>query len=277
MGQNWDNFLKNLGEWHGSFTKFTPDGIQLDSTPSILNLTGLEDNQLVVFRLRRFGADPTKPTSDYTQEYRTLGKQALFFETGAFSKGALQYGPFSEFGAEYGFVAPDRRMRLVQLFDKQGAFSELVLIREFRTGSDATERPPLDMVQLVGKWEGTACSAYPNWSHSQMMDTTLEIVDLGNGKFQYKFTSSAGQSFSNTAQLKNDHQLTFLDSATPQTMLLLPDGTSSHVPLDIKVRQAFFVESGWLVNPTRRERLIRYYDHKGEWISATHVIEHKIR
>jgi hypothetical protein len=276
MGQNWDNFLKNLGEWHGSFTQFSPEGRQLDSTLSILNLTGLEDNQLVIFRLRRFGADPTTPISDYSQEYRSLGKQGLFFDTGAFSKGALQYGPFSEFGAEYGFVGPDRRMRLVQLFDKQGAFSELILIREFRTGSEAEERPALDMQQLVGKWEGKACSAYPNWSYSQTMDTTLEITDLGNGKFQHNFSSSAGQSFQNTAQL-TDRQLTFLDSATPQKMLLLPDGASSHVPLGIKVRQAFFVESGWLVSPNHRERLIRYYDHKGEWISATHVVEHKVR
>ncbi|MEI6429464.1 MAG: DUF3598 family protein [Pseudanabaena sp. ELA607] len=275
MGQNWDNFLKNLGEWHGSFTKVSAEGVLLGSTPSILNLTGLEDNQLVIFRLRRFGEDSDSPTSDYSQEYRSLGKQGLFFDTGAFSKGALQYGPFSEFGAEYGFVGVDRRLRLVQLFDKQGCFSEVVLIREFRTGSDGQERPALDMHQLVGKWEGKACNAYPNWSHSQIMDTTLEIKDLGNGKFYQQFASSSGQSFANTAQLMGN-QLTFVDSATPQRMLLLPDGTSSHVPLEIKVRQAFFVESGWLVSPTRRERLIRYYDHKGEWISATHFIEHKV-
>jgi hypothetical protein len=91
----------------------------LDSTPSILNLEGFENNQLVRFRLRRFssGGYSEPPLSDYSQEYRPLGKQAVFFETGAFSKGSLQLAPFSEFGAEYGFLSENRRLRFVQLYD----------------------------------------------------------------------------------------------------------------------------------------------------------------
>jgi Domain of unknown function (DUF3598) len=91
MNSNWDNFLKNLGEWNGSFTNVSSAGEILDSTPSILNLTGLEDNNLVTFRLRRFpaGGDGEQPISDTRAEYRSLGKQAVFFDTGAFSKGLV--------------------------------------------------------------------------------------------------------------------------------------------------------------------------------------------
>ncbi len=112
---NWTNFLKNLGEWQGSFTSVSPEGELLNSTPSILNLEGLENNQLVLFRLRRFGAGgySEPPISDYSQEYRSVGRQIIFFETGAFSKGSLQLAPFSEFGAEYGFVAENRLLRFV--------------------------------------------------------------------------------------------------------------------------------------------------------------------
>jgi hypothetical protein len=152
MESNWENFLKNLGEWVGSFTQVSTDGELLSSTPSILKLEGLEDNQLVRFRVRRFATDiGEQPTVDTIQEYRSLGRQAVFFETGAFSKGSLQVAPFSEFGAEYGFVAGDRRSRLVQLFGKQGSFDSLTLIREIRSGTEATLRPDLTVAQLVGK------------------------------------------------------------------------------------------------------------------------------
>ena len=50
---NWKNFLKNLGEWQGSFTSVSLEGELLNSTPSILSLEGREDNKLVLFRLRR--------------------------------------------------------------------------------------------------------------------------------------------------------------------------------------------------------------------------------
>ncbi|MFN7659125.1 MAG: DUF3598 family protein, partial [Dolichospermum sp.] len=112
MASNWENFLKNLGEWRGSFTKISADGEILDSTPSILNLEADDHNQVVLFRLRRFnsGNYDSPPIQDYQQEYRSLGRQNIFFATGAFSKGTLQLAPFSEFGAEYGFVDHDRRL-----------------------------------------------------------------------------------------------------------------------------------------------------------------------
>jgi hypothetical protein len=77
MPSNWENFLKNSGEWRGSFTKISPNGEILDSTPSILNLEAFDHNQAVLFRLRRFGASgyDSSPIQDYQQEYRSLGRQ----------------------------------------------------------------------------------------------------------------------------------------------------------------------------------------------------------
>ncbi len=106
---NWKNFLKNMGEWQGCFTTVSPDGKLLESISSILNLEALENNQLVRFRLRRYGAEGynSPPISDYSQEYRSLGRHLIFFDSGAFSKGSMQLAPFAEFGAEYGFVNGD--------------------------------------------------------------------------------------------------------------------------------------------------------------------------
>jgi hypothetical protein len=305
MESNWANFLKNLGEWEGTFTQISTDGELLDSVPSILTLEGLEDNQLIRFRLRRFATDiREEPTSDRSQEYSSLGKQAVFFDTGAFSKGSLQVAPFSEFGAEYGFVKENRRSRLVQLFDKQGAFSSLTLISEVRSGSNATIRPHLTVKQLVGKWKGTAYTCYSDWQDPDSYATSLEISEV-DGFLQQQISfgdspSAVGVSLplgtadafaeANATRTRTErlpqriitssaridtNQLHFEDGATPRRILLLPDGVSSNTPLQISHRQPFFVEAGWLLSANERQRLMRNYNEKGEWISSTHIIEHR--
>jgi Domain of unknown function (DUF3598) len=274
MNSNWENFLKNLGEWVGSFTQVSIDGEVLDSTPSILTLTGLEANQLVQFRLRRFATSiDEQPTSDRVQDYRSLGKQAVFFDTGAFSKGSLQVAPFAEFGAEYGFVAEDRRSRLVQLFDKQGCFSSLTLIREIRSGTNAILRPDLTVQQLVGTWAGIATTIYSDWTDPTTAAVSLEIgVVDGSLEQQLSFGS---RTIASTARI-DGNRLHFEAGTTPRQVLLLPDGVSSNVPLQISHRQPFFVEAGWLLSNDQRQRLIRSYNDKGEWISSTQVIEHRV-
>ncbi|HEY9751759.1 MAG TPA: DUF3598 family protein, partial [Coleofasciculaceae cyanobacterium] len=236
----------------------------------------LENNQLVRFRLRRYGSGgySEPPLSDYSQEYRTVGSQNIFFETGAFSKGSLQLAPFSEFGAEYGFVAENRRLRFVQLYDRQGNLSSLTLIREFRSGTDAGERPPLTVEQLLGQWQGTACTAYADWRPSDTCSTRLEVQDLGDGRLRQQL-SFGDRTLTSTAQIAGNILL-FEEGPSPRKILLLPDGTSSNTPLQLRLRQPFFVEVGWLVTEQQRQRLVRSYNEKGEWISATHVIEHRV-
>ena len=328
MASKWENFLKNLGEWQGSFTSISTEGELLDSTSSILNLEGLENNQLVRFRLRRFGSggDNQPPLSDYVQEYRSLGKEIIFFETGAFSKGSLQLAPFTEFGAEYGFVAENRRLRFVQLYDSQGSLIRLTLIREFRSGTDARERPQLTLEQLLGRWEGTACTAYSDLRPLETYATSLEVKDIGGDRLQQQLsfgvstitttariersdrlnppcppvnqdpsiptskpptlsegTSSRKVAASPNTRVDKEEQvgcrgniLHFEEGPSPRRILLLPDGTSSNTPLHLKLRQPFFVEVGWLAADNERQRLIRSYNDKGEWSSATHVIERRV-
>jgi len=276
MTSNWENFLKNLGEWRGSFTKISPNGEILDSTASILNLEADDNNQAVIFRLRRFNSHDydSPPIQDYQQEYRSLGRQNIFFATGAFSKGTLQLAPFSEFGAEYGFVDDDRRSRLVQLYDQQGNFINLTLIREFRSFTDAYERPQLTVEQLIGNWQGQAHTVYSDLRPSATYPTCLEIQKIGDGYLEQKL-SFQSQIITAKARIAGNKIISETEGITRQ-ILLLPDGTSSNVPLQLQLRKPFFVEAGWLVRENERQRLIRNYSDKGEWISSTHVIEYKI-
>ena len=171
--------------------------------------------------------------------------------------------PFSEFGAEYGFVSTNRRLRFVQLFDREGNFNTLVLIREFRSGMDAIERPQLDVEQLFGKWEGIAQTIYADWKPSDSIATSLVIRELRSGRLEQEL-SFGGRKISSTARIEGK-QLHFEDG-TPRRVLLLSDGGSSNTPLQINHRQSFFVETGWLLSDNERQRLMRSYNDKGEWL-----------
>ena len=71
------------------------------------------------------------------------------------------------------------RLRLVQLFDQQSQLSSLTLIREFRSGSQAQERPPLTLEQLLGTWQGQACTAYADLRSPEVTPTELSLQQQG--------------------------------------------------------------------------------------------------
>lgn len=241
MPSQWQNFLQNLGEWHGTFTGLSPAGEVKATTSSILCLEAGDTDAtgavtMVRFRLRRFAGGDTSadPSSDLSQEYRSLGRQVVFFESGTFCKGSMQVAPGTAFGGEIGFIDGDRRHRLVLLYNEAGMADQLVLIRECRAGSTAQDYPPLSPEQLQGSWEGASATIRADWpepEHSQV---------------QIRFGASelAG-------------------------LLWLADGGYCRWPARVSHREPFTVEAGWLTAPDRLERLIRRYDGSGAWSSAS--------
>lgn len=257
MGSQWENFLHNLGEWHGSFASLDASGTIVESTPSILSLEQGEGQRLVQFKLRRFGNGlDSSPTREISQEYRSLGKQVVFFDSGTFCKGSLQVAPGTVFGAEFGFVAGDRRHRLVQLHSPEGAFESLVLIREFRVGRGASERPPLQDDHLLGHWTGQAATISADWPEPDLAPCALDVHRGSDGTLTFHTRIGAVEEPC---------------GGQPEQLLLLPDSGYCLVPLQVSHREAFRVEAGWLPLPGKLERLIRRYDTSGAWISATWI------
>ncbi|MFQ3618298.1 MAG: DUF3598 family protein [Cyanobacteriota bacterium] len=287
----WQCLLKNLGVWEGSFTRLSPAGVEVSNVPTVVTLEGLNQNQTIRQTLE-FGTSTTgDPPTTKVLEYSSLNRSTLFFETGAFSQGSLQFSPFGEFGAELGFIAGDsrsirasgaahfpfgnRRMRLVELFhgaDGESRLSSLTLIRETLRGSAAAERPPLTAEQLVGTWHGRAVTLYPDWRSPETYSTTLSISLDGTQLQQH--LSAPGLSLSTTGTV-TPTAIHFTQGSTPLQLLLLPDGASANTPLVIPKGKPFFLEAGWLISPTRRQRMIRRYDAQGGWESLTLVEEEK--
>jgi hypothetical protein len=276
MRSQWDCLLQNIGEWQGSFTRFSPRGEQLEDTPTVVSFETLNDHKTMRQTIRRL--PPNQPVDEKVLEYSSLGRNILFLENGAFSLGSIQWGPFSEFGAELGLIEGNRRLRLVQMFDRTSQFERLTLIRERLAGTDTPERPPLTVEQLLGEWHGEAVTVYPDFRTSDTYPTVLKIHQENSDRLVQQLTFGAANSvrtIASTAKIDGSI-LSFDQSASPTQVLLLPDGASSNCPLQIKPGHFFILEVGWLLQPNKRQRLIRTYNDKGEWINLTLVNEEKV-
>ncbi|NEU80770.1 DUF3598 family protein [Nostoc sp. UIC 10630] len=269
MKSQWEGFLQNLGVWEGSFTNFSPEGTLLNDTPSRLSLEGLNNNQTVRLTLSRSGKD------DVIREFRSVGGGLLFFENGSFSEGLIQLGPFSEFGGELAFVHENRRLRLVQLFDKNGHLNGLTLIREHLAGTPVAERPSLQINDLLGEWRGQAMTIYRDLRPPDIYSTTLKI-QLDDAGRLIQSTSFGDRTITSTATIKGSIVLFDQDPEKQVQVLLLPDGASATSPLKVQLRQPLFLEAGWLIQPNLRQRMIRSYNDKGEWVRLTLVTEERV-
>ncbi len=277
LASQWDNFLLNLGVWQGSFTQISPQGEIQKDTPTVVSLEGLDHNRTVKQVVQRFPQNTDEIPPPLVLQYSSLNRSILFFNNGAFSTGSMQFGPFSEFGAEFGFIVGDRRLRLVELFDRNANFSSMTLIREYRENTNTPERPPLTIDQLLGDWQGEAVTIYPDWRSPNVCSTRLSLRRQGNTLSISLSTEMGGENFSftSTAEIQGSRIL-FNQGNMPMQILLLPDGASCNTPLTIPLRQPFFLEAGWLLDERHRQRLIRRYDAQGGWDSLTLVTEEKV-
>lgn len=273
MASQWECLLQNLGEWQGSFTRFSPQGELIEDTPTVVSFEGLNNNQTMRQIVRRLPAN--QPQDEKILEYSSLGRGILLFENGAFSSGSIQFAPFSEFGAELGLISDNCRLRLVQLFDKNSQLDRITLIREKLAGTTTAERPPLTVDDLLGEWQGEAVTIYPDWRSPDKYPTKLEITKNSDNQITQKLTIGQGNSsgvISSCAKIEGE--ILYFDSGShPIQVLLLPNGASSTSPQQIKAGRAFFLEVGWLLEPNLRQRMIRRYDDKGGWSSLTLVTE----
>jgi Domain of unknown function (DUF3598) len=269
MTLQWQGLLQNLGTWQGSFTQLSPKGVQLEDTPSELTLSLSADEKTVDLLLKRESCRDIA----LQFQYPGPGPQIPFFESGCFSQGSLQWSPYSSFGAEFALIHGDRRLRLVQLYNPGTDPSSLTLIRENRAGSGATESPPLQVSDLLGTWEGEAIALYPDTRRSDPYQTHLQVEQIGDRLTQsLQFSNHRIQT---SAQI-DGNRLHFSEGAQPMQLLCLPGGASALGPQQIQPRTPFVFETGWLVEPNLRKRMVRSYGEKGKWASITVVTERKI-
>jgi len=273
----WQRLLKNTGTWQGSFTQVSAQGQILSDVRTEVELAPSDNGLTMHQEVRRYPTDG--PAQIQKLDYRSLNRATLFFENGAFSQGSMQWGPFSSFGAELGLISGDRRLRLVQLFEKN-ELKSISLIRERLEGTQSEARSPLKLSDLLGTWQGQTVTQYADLRPERYGTSQLTVEQIGPHQIRQTIcqTISPGSDrppISSTGELEGS-RLLFRDGAQPVQVLLLPDGASSTCPIQIIPRQPIFLEAGWLLNSRARQRLIRQYDSTGAWVSLTLVTEQKV-
>jgi hypothetical protein len=271
MNSQWEYLLKNIGEWQGSFTHFSPQGELLEDIKSVVSLEALNNNQTIHQVVRRQGQP------NLVLEYSSLPWSTILFPNGAFSQGSIQLAPFGEFGAELGLIYENRRLRLVHLFNKDSQLDKFVLIREHLAGTEPVENPPLQINDLLGEWEGEATTIYPDWSPPKTVSTNLKLQLDDNGRLIQSLSFGDHPTITSTATIKG---CIILFDENPQKqvqVLLLPNGASATSPLKMDISQGLILEAGWLIKPNFRQRMVRCYNNKGEWVSLTLVTEQRIK
>ena len=277
MRSQWECLLQNLGCWQGSFTRLSKSGKILEDIPSETSLELKEDNQTVRQVVRRFYDGQPQ---DLVLEYRSLNKSTTFFENGAFSQGALQFAPYTEFGAELGLIYCDRRLRLVLLYDKASQLDRITFIREHLPHSATPERPALTLNDLLGKWEGEAITIASDWLEPESMSTVTEWKQEGDRVIMslHMQTPMGAKTITSIARIDphNSQILNFEQDTLSIQTLFLPDGASITCPVAITTRQPFRLAISWLLEPNLHQRMIRAYDYLGGWASLTLVTERKV-
>ena len=273
MLSQWECFLKNLGEWHGSFTRLSPKGEVTEDIPTIVTLEGRQDNRAVHQVVHYMPKD--SPTRDVEVNYTStsLSRSIVFFEDGTFCQGSMQWSPYSQFGAELGLLEGDRRLRMVELYNNSSHLEKVVLIREKLPNTTTPERPHLTVNSLIGEWQGTAVTRYADFKNPDTFETHLKITQTDNNHIEQ--TLSFGDRHITSSARIEDNRLLFEDSPIPIQIILLPDGASCNCPLEPQLGHHFVLEMAWLVEPLRRKRIMRTYNDKGTWTSCTLVTETK--
>ncbi len=270
MASQWDRLLQNAGSWVGSFTHLAPDGTIVQDIPSVVALKPLDEGRLMRQEITQTPLG--QPPQETVLEYRSLAKSVLFFDNGAFSQGSMQWGPFTDFGAELGLIAVPHRLRLVQVFNQDRQLHALTLMREHLAEMAPSTRPQLTPDDLVGTWKGEATTIYPDLRPADTYPTTLTIARQGDRLQQTLQFSDAIPPIQSQGKIQGDRIL-FTEGSQAVQLLMLPDGASSTCPVQIEPRQPLFLEVGWMIAPNQRQRLIRQYNAQGTWVSLTLVTE----
>lgn len=275
MKSQWECVLQNLGEWQGSFTRLSPTGEEIEDIPSLITLTGVDENRSIHLALTRYYPDPDGilQPQEMAFDFSEPSAGAVFFETGAFSEGSPYLRMGAPGGAEFAFRHEDRRLRSILQFDADGSLFRLTLIREGRVGTQAPERPPLDLAGWLGVWQGEAVTLYPGSTQVDSAPTT-QTVFMTDDRTVTRSQKTGSQVTESILTIDSESDRTRLTNQSTQ-VILLPDAAYALCPTQIEPGVSIALEVGWSIAPNLRQRLIRTYTDRGEWLSLTFITESK--
>lgn len=226
----WDNFCRYhaIGDWHGTWTRYSPDREVIESFQAIRSFRVSEDRSEINHQNHYTYADGKTEVKTFGPYKKPL--TALFLDN-SFSSGSKKVESGSKFGFETGFSYEDRRATAVVIYDENGTVERITTIPEQLASLADAFDCPCPSEDERGNWQGTLKTITSDLQVSPAVVTAWKPLDLG----------------------KDNDYLT----------LHFPDGISVSVPRNIENGKEFSLAVNWQVNPALMQRGIRHFGTSG--------------
>ncbi|MEB3180371.1 MAG: DUF3598 family protein [Nostocaceae cyanobacterium] len=255
--QNWRNFTANhLHEWHGIWTRYTPQGDVQESFQSLRSFRSNSEQTEIAQTNYSTYADGRKleHSWEYNQQSNSLADgmyhpqnnimRGLFFASGHAGWVTKQLKTGSFFAVEIFFKSENLRHSVGIVYDDSGNLFRTANIREDATGFTSKywsgELNQLPERNLSGNWQGTAITMTPDLQISQPIPTQLHWGREGHKTF------------------------------------FLPDGVSISCPSQINIGTPFILVVNWLVKTDEMQQIIANYDDTGAFSSLRLELFHLV-
>ncbi len=223
----WAGLVANVGWWQGEFIRLDPQRQECSRTASRIRLEVKGERHIE--QLLDIGGQTQ------TLQITSLKKGLVFFPSGAFSQGSLQWSPIGEFAVELSLLAGLERRRLVAIYraeQQQSHLATITLIPEYAQ-APAPVRPELVGSEPV-RPETTSLAA----AQSEMIQIdTFWQVECSSQRY----------------------------SLTDEP---LPYQCACALPLVLPKQKPFSLGLSWRVNADEQQHLVRHYDASGVWQSV---------
>ncbi|MEO1374862.1 MAG: DUF3598 family protein [Cyanobacteria bacterium J06635_10] len=247
--QNWKNLTTNLRDWHGVWTRYSPDGKVKESFRSLRSFqSNPEKTQIHQTNRYIYAEDNFKEESwDYNQQEHSLpdgvyhpqadSMRTICFESGHTAWASRKLQPHSMFGVELFFRHEELRHSVGIVYNQEGTLFRTANIREDSRGFPSQfwskEIEQVSQREFSEDWQGTSVTIAPD----------LKVSQPSPIKFDWHYQG---------------HQTFFL-----------PDGVSISCPEKIIVGNSFILVANWLITPSQLHQLKARYDESGAFAGLT--------
>ena len=227
--QNWENFFQYhaIGDWHGNWTRYSPEGKTLEGFKCVRCFQVSEDGSEVTHQNHYTYADGKTETKIFGP-YQKPVTTALFLEN-SFFWGSARVEAASIFGFEIGFKYENSGASAAVMYDNSGNLERITIISE-ELGAFPSKplHPPTS--KLKSDLKGILKSMTDD------LITSAPEVSL----------------WKSLEDLGDDYQ-----------SLHFSDGVSISCPRQVFSGKAMLLAMDWWANPALLQRGIRYFDQSG--------------
>ena len=196
--QNWDNFCRyQLGDWHGIWTKYSPEGYSIDFFKCVRSFHLSEDGSQITHQNAYTYPDGKTEIQNVDPYIRpssglSIGGQyfVVLFLDNSFSWGSTTITDNALF-SETGFTHGKKRTSLSAVYKQSGELQHMTVICE-QLNSFLEALPSSGMIQPDGVWQGTVKQITPDLATSSSEKIGWQpIENLGSNNQIFHFPGSS--------------------------------------------------------------------------------------